>query len=348
MSDKEVHVGEADGAMGEPLEAECEAIRTLESQCNRQEIAMRYKMAEHCRNIVEGDGEDKRHGTHAVEQAANAIPWSETQIYVYAQIAQIWTKEQVMELQAGKGCTWAHLVILARDKLAEDRESLIEKISTDGLSARELARQVAGKGIPGPQGPAADYFADVSPSVPVVTGIQDYSANVAHFESESRAFVDRLRASIAAAAAADLTSAALQQLRQLKQRRKAAYEYDIKTLDDCIAKAQKGKPIQARGGDGQAGGHQPGEEKQDPGQGRRHGGEEGSARRHDEKVRAHGQCYRIGKERNNAISKSFPPLNQEAINRKLFGPWPQASGPATNITPSTARRGPARPTRWPA
>lgn len=221
------------------LHAKCEAIRVLDDQGAKQEIGIRYKIAKHCKDIVEGDGTGKRYGDHAVEQAAQKLGWSPTEIYAHAQVAQTWTEAEVMDLHTSKRCRWRHLEILARDKVKPQREKLIEDIAGEGLSVRALQQKVAARSSPASHPASANYLADVSPSVPVVTGIQDYAANVAHFESEARSYVDRLRASVAAAAPEDLTPAALQQLRQLRQRRKAAYEYDLKAIEDCIAKAQK-------------------------------------------------------------------------------------------------------------
>jgi DNA-binding protein H-NS len=229
--------GDADSAT-KSLHAKCEAIRELDKKWARQEIAVRYQLATHCKDIVEGDGIDKRYGNHAVERAAQEIGWAAAQIYSHAQVAQTWTEAEVLELHESKGCAWRHLEILARDKVApEERDRLIEKVAEDGLSVRALQQEVAA--ISAPQAQVANYTVDVSPSVAVVTGIQDYSANITHFETDSRNFVDRLRACVAAATAEELTPAALQQLRQVRQRRKAACEHDIKALDDCIAKAQK-------------------------------------------------------------------------------------------------------------
>ncbi len=219
------------------LKVEIEAVRGLEADHNRHEVSIRYKMAQHCRNVVNDEG--KRYGANAVGVFADEIQWSTTQVYAYAQVAKTWTEEEVLKLQANKGCTWAHLVILARDKLAEDRESLIEKISEEGLSVRALAQEIAAKVAPEQPLPSADYLLDTSPSVSVVEALQDYGAKLTAFETDGNTDAQRLRQVVQAANSEDLTPAALQQLRQIKKRLKATYEHNVKLVDECIAKAQK-------------------------------------------------------------------------------------------------------------
>ena len=142
-------------------------------------------------------------------------------------------------MQNTKHCTWSHLLVLARDSVADQRESLIEKVSADELSVQALRNEIKATAPPDIRPPSTDFLLDTSPFEALVESLQDYGAKLLAFENGGNADVQRLRQAVHAAKAEDLTLKALQQLRQLRKRLKAASEHDIKLLDDCIAKAEK-------------------------------------------------------------------------------------------------------------
>ena len=129
------HSSDIEIAAGEDLETKCEAIRTLESAFNHHELESRYAIAEICRSIAEGDGEGKVYGTHAVETAADKLGWPKSQIYSFAKIAQSWTLTEVLELEKSKGWTWAHLLLVAGNKVEPHREKLVRQEETTGANS---------------------------------------------------------------------------------------------------------------------------------------------------------------------------------------------------------------------
>jgi hypothetical protein len=231
MNSDKIETGKSDSSMNKALAVEVEAMRELEQQANPIE----YKRAQHCKNVIEGDG---KYGDHAVETFAAAINWSTTQVYGYAKVAQTWTEDEVRGMQDTKHCTWSHLLILARNSVADRRESLIEKVSAGDLSVQELRKEIKTTASPDPQLPNADYLLDTSPSEALVESLQNCGAKLTTFETDAKAEIQRLWQIVGAAGAEDLTPAVLDQLRQILKRFKAVCPL-TKLLEDCVAKAQK-------------------------------------------------------------------------------------------------------------
>ena len=230
----------ADDSMTEALVAKCQAMHELEQKSNRQEIEVRYQMAQHCRDVVDGDGEGKSYGARAVETFALKIKWSKSQVYAYAKIVTVWTAEEVSGLEAQDHCTWAHLISLASDKVEDHRDKLIERVKEKGLSVRDLKREIARRAPPKlPK--QADHTVDTSPSVSLVGALQDYTAKLAAFEADGKADAERLQHAVQEAGGEALTPAALQQMRQIRKRLNAVFARDTKVFDACIAKAEKAK-----------------------------------------------------------------------------------------------------------
>jgi hypothetical protein len=230
-SGDEVETGKSDSTMNPALKAEVEAMRALEQQA----LPIEYKRAQHCKAVVEGDG---KYGDHAVETFAAAIKWSTTQVYGYAKVAQTWSEEQVREMHETKHCSWSHLLVLARDSVAERREDLIEKVSAGGLSVQALRKEIQVKPLADPGAPYADYLLDTSPSEALVESLQNCGAKLTAFETDAKAEIQRLWQIVGAASAEDLTPAVLDQLRQILKRFKAVCSL-TKLLEECVAKAQK-------------------------------------------------------------------------------------------------------------
>jgi hypothetical protein len=218
------------------IQDKADAVRALEHTANRQEIEVRYQMAQHCRDVVEGDGQDKTYGTHAVETFSEKINWSRSQVYAYAKVATTWTAEQVRDLQA----TWSHLLALVSDKADKHREKLVEKVKADGLSVRGLKQEIA-RLVPPEPPKKTDYTLDTSPSKSLVEAVQDYSAKLTAFETGGKSDAQRLQQVVKKASREDLTRETLKQFRELKKRLQQAYEHDLAVLDDCITRATAGR-----------------------------------------------------------------------------------------------------------
>ncbi len=231
MSSDKIETGKSDSTMNKALVVEVEAMRELEQQANPIE----YKRAQHCKNVIEGDG---KYGDHAVEAFAAAINWSTTQVYGYAKVAQTWTEDEVREMQDTKHCTWSHLLVLARDSVADRRESLIEKVSAGDLSVQELRKEIKTTASPDPQLPNADYLLEHVAFRSTGRIPAKLWRKLTTFETDAKAEIQRLWQIVGAAGAEDLTPAVLDQLRQILKRFKAVCPL-TKLLEDCVAKAQK-------------------------------------------------------------------------------------------------------------
>lgn len=77
---------------------------------------------------------------NAIEEAAAAAHLSKEELYRHAKVAKVFSVEDVTALlEKAKGkdtpVSWSHLVYLARAKSPEVRESIIESVLTDRLSA---------------------------------------------------------------------------------------------------------------------------------------------------------------------------------------------------------------------
>lgn len=241
----EVATAGSENAMSEALAAKCEAMRELEQKSNRQEIEIRYQMAKHCRDVVDGDGEGKTYGARAVETFADTIKWSKSHVYAYAKVATVWTADEVFGLEAQDHCTWAHLLRLASDKVEEHRDTLIERVKADNLSVRDLQREIKNR-IPPEPPKDADYTADVSPSESLVQAIQDYAAPLTQLETSGKDAAQRIQQAGRAASAEDLTPAAMKQMRQILKRLKAVCERDSKVFHECLVHGEKARKSKAK------------------------------------------------------------------------------------------------------
>ncbi len=334
----EVDVAGSENAMSEALAAKCEAMRELEQKSNRQEIEVRYTMAEHCRDVVDGDGEGKSYGARAVEMFADEIKWAKSQVYVYAKVATVWTVEEVLGLEAEDHCTWAHLLSLASDKLEKHRDKLIERVKADNLSVRDLKREIKNQ-IPPEPPKQVDHTADTSPSVALVEALQDYGAKLTVFEADGKADAQRLQHAVQTAEGGDLTPAAMQQLRQVRKRLKAVCERDSKVFDECIAQAEKAKKSKPKPAKGKPKASSPAKKAKAPTKpARKAAAKRGRPRRPERK----GSRQRIGRHSGKLIAGlpgSRTAISSAAMHAALSGPalgTPRA-GPLSTFTRKTSK-----------
>ena len=90
------------------------------------------------------------HGNKAVAKIAKALGRDKTLLYEAGRVAETWTQRQFEELLArrdkvcGNRLSWSHFVELVRVDDSRSRGLLIKKVLNEGLSVRELKRQIAG------------------------------------------------------------------------------------------------------------------------------------------------------------------------------------------------------------
>lgn len=135
------------GKMNEPLKDACEEIQKVLDDLGNVDIRARHKVG----TIVAGVEADKgKYGTKAIAKIAEVLDYSTNRLYEAAVVADTWPESQITKLIdqqnsiRGHNLTWSHLVTLST--LNDDclRTSLIDRIRSEGLTVRELAKEIKG------------------------------------------------------------------------------------------------------------------------------------------------------------------------------------------------------------
>ncbi len=132
--------------MNVPLRNKYETIRDLSSNNTAEIVRARHTIG---RMILEIRNDVEKYGARAVPLLATALGRDETTLYRYGQVAARWNAADLAKLLKrtdvyGEPLSWSHLVELTAIHLKRERERWTEKILTEGLSVRELARAVGG------------------------------------------------------------------------------------------------------------------------------------------------------------------------------------------------------------
>ena len=94
------------------LRKKFELIRNLDQRADRWEIELRFEIAEHCRDVKDGDG--NKFGDGAVQKLADALGWAASTIYDYASVARAWkSKAEAVDAAQAMNGGWRHLVEIA-------------------------------------------------------------------------------------------------------------------------------------------------------------------------------------------------------------------------------------------
>ncbi len=156
-----------------PLEDECEAIRSLLTHGDREDVRVRHEVG--VRLCVIKANTD-RYGDHAVERLASALRFPARVLYRCATVAEVWTAEGLDAVMArtnaaGGRLSWSHLVALTRCASSVSRRAILEQCLRESWSVRELSAHVARQVPQTPDSAAHGAHADVPVKVAFAEGI---------------------------------------------------------------------------------------------------------------------------------------------------------------------------------
>ena len=166
-------------SMGDALLQHYREITTLIAEADRQDVRIRYRIAVHCQEVRNGDGNGGRYGAKAVKKLTQALKWCKSLVYAYADVAVTWPDANKFdELVArsnrfDKPLTWSHFILLATVTDDARREKLIDDSLHNGWTVRELQVMMR-------TGPTEEYeeadAAETEPKLPpdLAAAIQNY------------------------------------------------------------------------------------------------------------------------------------------------------------------------------
>jgi hypothetical protein len=221
--------------MGDALLQHYREITTLIAEADRQDVRVRYRIAVHCQDVRNGDGNGGRYGAKAVRNLTLALKWSKSLVYAFADVAVTWPDaDKFDELVArsnkfDKPLSWSHFVLLATVTDDDRREKLIEGSLHNGWTVREL--QMKMRTGPTEQHEEADA-AEPKPKLPpdLAAAVQNYGSQVATFKRTADTFGQHVRRKMEEVDPTDLGDSLLEQMRQARH---DLYEL-LSELDETI------------------------------------------------------------------------------------------------------------------
>lgn len=131
------------GEMSPELREVYEQLRGLAERASARDALMKYLVGE---LVCEVQGDEGKYGAHAVEKLSAKLGsgFKADTLYDAASVARTWGKSEFSELvrrgdAERRRLSFSHFVELARVKLPEKREHLLQRALKDGLSVRRLA-----------------------------------------------------------------------------------------------------------------------------------------------------------------------------------------------------------------
>ena len=235
--DEEVDAVES---LSKELKKKVDVIRKLEQRADCHEIELRFEIAEHCRDVKDGDS--TKFGDHAMEKLADALGWASAIVYEYAKVARAWnSKEEALAVARAMNRGWRHLVAIASAP-AEKRQDLIAAVRDERMTVRALQKHKKKMAPAASRAKSAPSTEDATPSIPLTEAIQDLAIDLTQFEEHGVPHAGRLAQAGAEAEPTDITPACDQQLRELRRRVEANYKTCIQAIDTCLAAGKQAKP----------------------------------------------------------------------------------------------------------
>lgn len=128
------------------LRTEAEEIRGKVAQLNEYDIDVRHEIGLRL-NAIEAD-ETGKYGTRPEQQLFLVMPLGRDALRPMKQLARLYSRDEVKKLKSFRnpdtqeGLTWSHVATLMRVKDKAKTFALAEKAATQGLSSRDLNREV--------------------------------------------------------------------------------------------------------------------------------------------------------------------------------------------------------------
>ena len=221
------------------LQEKVDLIRTLVQRADCQEIELRFEIAEHCRDVKDGDG--NTFGDGAVQKLADALGWAPSIIYDYVFVARAWkTKEEAVAVAQVMNRGWRHLVEIASTP-AETRQELIVAVRDDGMSLRAIRRHRKRLAPAASRTKPAPSLEDMTPAISLLEALQDFAVDLTQFEKHVGPHADRLADALAKAEPTDITPEFAKGLLEIRNRLEAISAKSIEVIDACLAAGKQAK-----------------------------------------------------------------------------------------------------------
>jgi hypothetical protein len=222
--------------MNKGLQAEYNAIKALEIKAERQNVAARRQIAEHCQMVREGEG--GKYGKEAMAKLAKALGWSSSTVYGHANVAKTWPDKNEFAALATrlnkfkKPLGWALIALLATVADVDRREKLTADALAHGWSVRDLRKELG-------LGAASEDEATAAPQpkVPRVlaTAVRSYATEMSGLTRNSATFGERLAEQIREAVPTDLSDEIVSELSKIR----AEVSELLKQLDGYLEQVEQ-------------------------------------------------------------------------------------------------------------
>jgi len=227
----------------DPLTTKIAGIKKLLIEADKQDLAVRYKIAVECQEILAGDGKGKVYGAGAARKLGKALGWSKTAVYAYVAVAATWNEKRFRELADkrdtfGRPFSWSHIMVLAAVKDAQQRHALTKQTIDNGSSVRELKGAIAGNP---PKAAKATGTEEAKPPRPLTAAIANYATGVRTAKDNADVFGAAIMKQVENAESADLKPGLLEQLKKARTDLEIHYQTESKRLDTLIQLIESGK-----------------------------------------------------------------------------------------------------------
>ena len=209
-------------SMGDALLKQCLVIKSLLIEADQRDVLARYEIAIHCQQVREGDGHGGKYGAKAVRKLTQALNWSKSAVYDYANVALTWPDQDkfdelvVKDDKFGKPLSWSHIILLATVSDDARREQLIQDSLQNGWTVRELKMETRiGTTTRCETADAAEQ--EPMPPQHIAAAVQSYGAQVATFKRNATTFGQLLIRKMEDVDPTDLSDKLLDQMRQARR-----------------------------------------------------------------------------------------------------------------------------------